>query len=263
MKLGCLPYLNVKPLVYPFEHGNLPQNWELIYEPPSTLARLLAKHKIAAAPVPSFATFLNPDLCTVPGICIASHGAVNTVLMVSKVEISEVKSVALDTSSLSGAAMLKILLAELYKLRPDYVRAVPHPAEMLKVADAAMVIGNPAMLMSKEDLHVLDLGTAWMELTGLPAVFAVWAGPREALTSKLIQELERAKEIGIGKIEEISREESAKLGVPYEICYDYLANVMKYDLGRDEIQSLEIFAQKAHEHKLLEVEPEVKVVGRG
>lgn len=260
MRLGCLPYLNVKPLVWPLEHGELPAGWELIYEPPSTLARLLAEGEIAAAPVSSFATFMNPDLWAVPGICIASHGAVKSVLMVSKVDIPQIKTLALDTSSLSGAAMLKILLKELYNIEPKCVRAAPDPPEMLTAADAALVIGNPAMQMSTVNLHVLDLGEAWMRLTGLPAVFAVWAGPRDELTPELIETLQRAKEVGRGKIDDISRQESVKLGLPYEQCYDYLADTMKYDLGKREVESLELFARKAHEHGLVQSQVGVRIV---
>lgn len=259
MKLGCLPYLNVKPLVWPLEHGELPEGWKLIYESPSALARLLAEKEIAAAPVSSFALFPNPELWVVPGICIASQGVVKSVLMVSKVEIPRIRTVSVDTSSLSGAAMLKIILKELYNLEPEYVPTAPNPSEMLKMADAAMVIGNPAMQMAVDGLHVLDLGDAWMQLTGLPAVFAVWAGSREALTPELIETLERAKETGQGKVDEICREEAPKLGLTYDACYDYLANTMKYDLGANEVESLEVFARKAYEQGLLDAEPKVRV----
>jgi len=263
MKLGCLPYLNVKPLVYPFEHGELPEGWELVYEPPSRLAQMLARREIAAAPVSSFACLSDPNLWAVPGICIASKGPVKSVLVVSKVAIPTIESIAVDTGSLSGAAMSKILLSELYGLRPRYIPTEPDPERMLELADAALLIGNPALLMAKDRLHVFDIGAGWLELTGLPAVFAVWAGRKEALVSELITSLERAKEIGLKKIEEISREESAKLGVSYDFCFDYLANVMSYDLGWKEIQSLELFAEKAHEHGLTECAPGVRVVGMG
>jgi len=259
MRLGCLPYLNVKPLVYPFEHGQLQAGWELVYEPPSVLAELLAAGQIAAAPVSSFACLVNPELWAVPGICIASKGPVKSVLMFSRVQVTEIRSVALDTSSLSGAAMLRIILKELYNLVPDYLPASPDPMEMLRTADAALLIGNPAMMMPKDGLCVLDLGQAWLELTGLPAVFAVWAGQREALTAELILMLQRAKEEGMRQIEHISREESARLGLSYDICYDYLANVMNYDLGWEEIQSMEVFARKCHEHGLIAAQSVVKV----
>ena len=125
MRLGCLPYLNVKPLVYTLEHGGLPSGWELVYAPPSRLAEMLASGEIAAAPVSSFATFTNPDLDICPGICIAADGPVKSVLMLSKKPLENLNNVALDTGSLSGASMLKIILSELYDIHPEFVRKLP------------------------------------------------------------------------------------------------------------------------------------------
>jgi chorismate dehydratase len=259
-RLGCLPYLNVKPLIYPFEHGSLPLDWDLVYATPSKLAKMLADGMIDAAPVSSFACLSGPDLHIVPGICIASEGPVNTVLMLSKVEPNAVRSVAADTSSLSGRALLRIVLAENYGVEPEFVPCEPKPEAMLAEHDAALIIGNPAMLCDKTGLHVTDLGAEWMRLTGLPAVFAVWAGPRASLTAQLVDDLARAKQEGLGRIKEISEEQSAKLGVPYGVCEDYLSSVMRYDLGEREIESLLVFGSKAVEHGLIDGSPEVRIV---
>ena len=250
MKLGCLPYLNVKPLIYPFEHGELPQGWELVYAPPSALARMLASGEIAAAPVSSFAVFEQPDLETCPGICIAADGPVKSVLMLSKIEPRNIYTVALDTGSLSGASMLKIILAEAYGLTPQFV---PMPAEpvsrMLDACDAALVIGNPAMVYPKDGLLVVDVGEEWKKLTGLPAVFAVWAG-RE-MTPDLVHQLQLSKRKGMSKLVAIAREESAELGLPFEQCYEYLSETMVYDLGEREALGLKVFRDKCVEHGLL------------
>ena len=240
MKLGCLPYLNVKPLVYPFEHGELPRGWELVYAPPSELATMLARGKIAAAPVSSFATFIYPEFDICPGICIAAHGPVQSVLMLSKKHIEDIHTVALDTSSLSGANMLKIVLDEACDVRPEFVRLPPNPvSEILDRADAALVIGDAAMTCAKDGLIVFDLADEWVKLTGLPAVFAVWAGL--GLTGEVVEALHDAKGKGMTKIEEIAREQSVELGLSYEVCHDYLSRVMVYDLGEQETLALETF----------------------
>lgn len=257
MRLGCLPYLNVKPLVYPLEHGALPMGWELFYAPPSELAEMLVRGEIAAAPVSSFATFIYPELETCPGICIASDGPVRSVLLMSKVKASSIDTVALDTSSLSGASMLRIILDESFDLRPRFVSMSPSPvSRMLDEYDAAMVIGNPAMLHPKDSLHVLDLGEEWKKLTGLPAVFAVWAG--RGITPELVETLCESKRVGLTMLPEIAREESSKLGLPYEVCYEYLSRVMVYDLGEREALGLQAFREKCAAHGL--VRPEVGVV---
>lgn len=253
MKLGCLPYLNVKPLVYTLERGGLPDGWELVYAPPSQLARMLVSGEIAAAPVSSYATFADPRLSTCPGICIAADGPVKTVLLLSKKPIENLNTVALDTSSLSGASMLKIILSELYNLHPKFVRTPPDGLyNMLEKSDAALLIGDPAMTCSKDGLHVLDLAEEWKTLTGLPAVFAVWAGT--GITDELINILQDAKAEGLKRTHEIAEEESVRLGVPYEACEEYLTRIMVYDLGDKEMQGLNMFRQKVIEHGLVDPE---------
>jgi len=250
MKLGCLPYLNVRPLVYTLEKGGLPRGWEFVYAPPSVLAGMLARGEIAAAPVSSFACFANPGLDICPGICIAADGPVRSVLLLSKTQIDSIRTIALDTSSLSGANMLRIILAEGYDLRPEFVAADPHPARMLEQADAALVIGDPAMLYPKDGLRVFDLAEEWGNLTGLPAVFAVWAGGR--ITDEVAHVLRNAKCEGMALLPEIAREECIRLGLPYEVCYEYLSEIMIYDMGEREMQGFELFRDKAASHGLLD-----------
>lgn len=244
MKLGCLPYLNVRPLVHSLENGGLPAGWEFVYAPPSALAGMLARGDIAAAPVSSFACFMNPDFGICPGICIAADGPVRSVLLFSKVPPNQITRVALDTSSLSGANMTKIILAEAFGLTPEYARG-----STMQDADAALVIGDPAMLHPKDGLHVLDIAEEWGKLTGLPAVFAVWAG--RGITPELVRVLHEAKRAGMAILPQIAREESARLGLPYELCFAYLSEIMVYDMGEREEQGLEMFRQKAEAHGLI------------
>ncbi|MHB9036821.1 MAG: menaquinone biosynthetic enzyme MqnA/MqnD family protein [Armatimonadota bacterium] len=251
MKLGCLPYLNVKPLVYTLEHGGLPHGWELVYAPPSKLAEMLATGEIAAAPVSSFATFTCADLDICPDICIAADGIVKSVLLLSKKEPKNIDTIALDTSSLSGANMLKIILDESYGMRPAFVRMPPNSvSEMLEMCDAAMVIGDPAMLYPKDGLFVMDLATEWKKLTGLPAVFAVWAGKH--ITPELVDILKAAKIEGTARVHQIAREESERLGLPLELCDEYLSQIMIYDLGERERRGLNAFREKAVAHGLVQ-----------
>ncbi|MDH7600529.1 MAG: menaquinone biosynthesis protein [Armatimonadota bacterium] len=251
MRLGCLPYLNVRPLVHYLEQGGLPRGWELVYAPPSQLARMLLLEEIAAAPVSSYAVLANPQLSVCPGICISSDGPVKSVLMFSKVPIPEVRVVALDTSSLSGANMLKIILAEMYDVHPDFRLTAPEKAsEALQLSDAVFLIGDTAMLHPKDGLIVLDVGEEWKRLAGLPAVFALWAGV--GLSPQLVGILLHSRDEGMRNIESIAREEAIRLELPYEVSYDYLAHTIRYNLGESEMLSLNVFREKCIAHGLLD-----------
>jgi chorismate dehydratase len=264
--IGLLPYLNVKPLSYLLEHEPLPEGWGLKYAPPAELADMLKTGEICSAPVSSFACFENPSLGIVPGICIASHGPVTSVLMFSQEPMDRVKTVALDSGSLSGASMLKIILKERYAVEPEFVSCDPDIDLMLAKCDAGLLLGNKAMqtvARNLPDLRVMDLGEEWMTLTGLPAVFAVWATTPDAPLDQLLPMLMRSKEAGMRALERIAEEEAPKLGLPYDLCYDYLAKVMVFDLGDNEIAGLRAFADKAYEHGLLEYRPNLQIVKAG
>ncbi|MCX8052740.1 MAG: menaquinone biosynthesis protein [Armatimonadetes bacterium] len=250
MKLGCLPYLNVKPLIYSLEQGEIPSGWELVYAPPAELAKMLVSGEIAAAPVSSFATFTHPELEVCPGICIAADGPVKSVLMLSRVMVQNINTIALDYGSLSGANMLRIILAESYGLHPRFLRMTPHPVSaMLDQCDAALVIGDPAMTCPREGLYILDLAEEWKKLTGLPAVFALWVG-RE-MTDEIVAVLHESCEKGLSQLEKIAKEESTRLGLSFETCYEYLSTTITYRLGEREAEGLAVFRSKCLEHSLL------------
>lgn len=260
--IGCLPYLNVKPLSYLLEREPLPDGWSLKYAPPAQLAGMLRTGEICAAPVSSFALFDNPDLRIVPGICIASHGSVTSVLMFSNSHLmQDIRTIGADSGSLSGAALLKIILAERYGVSPQFVSHEPDIDDMLSRFDAALLLGNRAMIAAarvKSGVHVFDLGEEWRELTSLPTVFAVWAVTPYAPLDILLPLLERSKAAGLAALDDIVEEEAPKLDLPCEVCLDYLKNIMVYDLGDEEIKSLQVFADKAYEHGLLKRRAELR-----
>ena len=248
--LGCLPYLNVKPLIHSLEQ-NTPEGYELIYNTPSVLAGRLRDKSCDCAAVSSFEALSNPNLDIVPGISISSDGKVASVLLFSKTPFRRIRSVALDTSSLTGAGLTRILLAELFGVRPEFVRRDPHPVIMLQDCDACMVIGNNAMTEAPNVPFVMDLGEGWKKLTGLPFVFAVWAARRGAIDSRDIQILHQAKIDGMQVVETIAEEQARILGLPLPLVRNYLAEIMVYDLGQRELAGLTEFCRRAKQHDLI------------
>lgn len=254
--IGTVPYLNARPLVRWFwdtDEGRA-SGVRVVEAVPSELAKRLAEGEFAAALVSSFELFRRPGLCHAPGIAVGAGGAVHSVRLLSRLPVEQVRTVALDTSSLTSVALLKILLTERYGLSPRYVPCAPNLAEMLETAEAALLIGDLGYRdYERFDLRLraLDLGAAWREMTGLPFVYALWIGPVGRLGEDVVALLERAKEWGTVHLPEIACAEYNRLGETYERCLHYLRDVMRYDLGPRERKALSLFGDKAWRHGLL------------
>ncbi len=259
IRIGSVPYLNEKPLTRWFSHTDAGKasGIEVIYAVPSELARLLAAGEIAAALVSSFEYFRTPGYVLAPGVSISGQDAIESVRAFARVPWRKIESLALDTSSLTSAALLKILLAEYLDSHPAFLQAAPDQAAMLTQADACLLIGDKGWLADDTGLLTLDLGHAWRRHTGLPFVYAVWLGRPESLTPHLTESLQTAKAWGQTQFAEIAAEESARIGTTVARCRHYLTDIMDYDLGDEHLQALEMFGAKAWTNHLLPNAPGV------
>jgi len=253
MVIGSVPYLNEKPLTRWFSHTDAGRESgvEVLYAVPSELARMLAAGEIAAALVSSFEYFRTPGYAIIPGVSISGQDTIESVRAFARVPWRKIESLALDTSSLTSVALLKILLAEQLDSHPAFLHAAPNLDAMLAQADACLLIGDRGMLADGDSLNVLDLGRAWRRLTGLPFVYAVWLARPENITPHLIHSLAAAKAWGLTQIEPIATEEAQRIGTTVSQCRHYLTEIMDYDLGEEHLQALETFGAKARAHGLL------------
>jgi len=190
-----------------------------------------------------------------PGLAIATGGEVLTVRLYYRESLDAVRSVALDTSSRTSVALLRILLRERYGFEPVWVDAKPNLTAMLEVADAALLIGDPVFEQLDSEVPSIDLGSEWVEHTGLPFVFAFWAGRGGALSADALIGLEQAKRDGLAHIDEIARAHADTWGGDAEIYARYLRENIRFDLGEDEAEGLRLFYGKAKEHGLIETVP--------
>ena len=250
--IGSVPYLNARPLIHWFgtDEGRA-SGIEVIEETPSRLAAMLADRKIDAALVSVFASFQQPELVVLPGVSISGQGEIKSVRAFSHIPFSMIHSVAMDTSSLTSVALLKILLAEVYNSHPQAINVDPDLETMLSRADAALLIGDPGMLANDNGLRVLDLGESWRRHMGLPFTYAVWLCRPESASDHLIDTLQTAKEYGVAHADIIARQQASKLGCPYQMCYDYIIDIMDYDLGEEHQAAIAAFQCKCREHGLL------------
>jgi len=255
VRFGIVHYLNSWPLAWSFLRGRGPGWAEPVYLPPARVADGLAAGELEVGLVPSAELQRIAGLSVVPGLCIASQNEVKSVLLVSRVPFGEIRRVALDESSRTSAVLVQVLLAERYGVRPEVAPFRPDLEAMLATADAALLIGDPALKVDRSGLHVVDLAAEWRALTGLPFVFAVWAvGPdvEPAVAAGEVAPLLAASlATAEAEIEELIAAAAAELQLPVDEVRTYLTRHLSYRLGAPERASLDEFFRRAHRHGLL------------
>jgi chorismate dehydratase len=197
-----------------------------------------------------------------PGACVASKNRVRSVVLASRVPIEKVRQVSLDTSSRTSAALVQIILGQFYGLAPEYRQAAPVLGEMLESSDAALIIGDPAMLIDRASLEVYDLAEEWRRHTGLPFVFAFWAirVDSRAFSSGwdgAPVDFAEAKREGLNHVQEIAADYSRRLGLAQEELVTYLTENISFDLDEDCLKGLRLYYELAMESGLIEQATEV------
>ena len=167
LRVGIVNFLNSKPLAWGFLKGHHADLFAPTYHPPAMVAKLLGQGALDIGLIPSVEVQRIPGLKVLPDLCVASRHEVRSVLLVSRGPIEEVKKVALDQNSRTSVALVRILLQERWGIHPEYVHERPDPERMLSEADAALVIGDPALKVEREKYRVWDLAAEWNALTGL------------------------------------------------------------------------------------------------
>jgi len=266
LRVSVVQYLNTAPLVWGLERSRA-KRYELSYATPAACADALRKGQVEVGIIPSIEYQSIPGLKVIPGLAIASERKVESVLLVSKGPARRARRVALDSSSRTSAALVKILFARQWKTEPEYFEAPPEAATMLAQADAALLIGDPALrlalhgphagLSEISNLHIYDLAEEWWRLTNLPFVFAFWAVRADRVRTPeiaraLTRDFQRSREEGLRHIGEIARAAAGRLELPGGQLERYLRHSITYRLDAPHRAGLESFYRFAHELGLIE-----------
>jgi chorismate dehydratase len=251
LRVGIVNYLNSKPLAWGFLKGHHADLFASSYHPPALVARLLAQGNLDIGLIPSIELQRIPNLRVLPDMCIAARHEVRSVILVSRVPLSQVRRVALDQNSRTSATLVRILLRERYGLDPEYLHERPDPERMLGEADAALIIGDPALRLDRDRYQVTDLAAEWNELTGLPFVFAVWAVRPEVDIPDLPFYFKSSLRYGLSSLDILVREAAAELNLDSSEIRTYLTENLSFFLRQEEIQGLEEFFRRAHAHGLI------------
>jgi chorismate dehydratase len=273
LRISIVEFLNTAPLVWGFTDGPLAGKYDLSFTVPSQCAEALRRGDADIAIIPSIEYQRMDNLVALPGMTIAAKREVRSLLVVAKKPIEAARRIALDTSSRSTAALVRLLAAEQWRIQPEFVDAAPEPSEMLRQADAALIIGDPALGISLkmealagktpgggeccqgdpddmpvpgfETLYVYDVVHQWRRMTGKPCVLAIWAGRREAVTPEVCADFLASKRYGLDHVREIAEAASIKLDLPPRALERYLTENIHFDLDEDNLAGLQLYFEKA------------------
>ena len=248
--LGAVDYLNARPLVYGLELRNT--MFEVRYDVPSKCAALLHEGSIDVGMIPTIEYLRGADYRIVPGIGIMSDGPVASVALFSTVPVAAVRTVAVDTSSRTSNTLLRILSYERFGIDPTFEPMPPDIPAMLRRYDAALVIGDPALFFDHKAAGVLktDLGEQWTAWTGLPFVWAFWAGRPHVMREDAVSALVASRDAGVRASDEIAaaycgRERAAQ-------GQAYLRDNISFTLGDREEAGLRRYYELAGKHGLVD-----------
>jgi len=256
LRLGVVSYLNAVPLVHGLEAD---PRFSLVRDLPSRIAERLHAGEIDLGMIPSV-EYAAGDYAIVPGIAIASRGPVRSVNLFHRRRLEGVRRVALDASSRTSVALAKILLRERLGHDPEYLTMGPPVEDMLASADAALVIGDPALYFRGE-AERLDLGEEWQARTGLPFVFAFWAGRPGAVDEAGVARLQQALRAGQGAFSQIAAQYNGLGAGRGPESEAYLRRNIVYDLGEEELSGLREFYRRARALGLIDRVPELRFHG--
>jgi chorismate dehydratase len=270
MRLAAISFLNPAPLLYNFEHepaaSQLKRHYELNYTLPSVCAQQLHEGTADLGLVPIAS--LTPELAIVPGCAIASLHEVRSILLLVKnpgnlstaEALKTVRTIAADAASRSSTAYAHILFEHFHHTRPAFLEQNADPLRMLTANDAALLIGDPALLAREArstidaahpNLLWLDLATLWRERTGLPWVAAVWAVRPAAFTpatitpTQLIADLQASRDAGLAHIDQLVTEWTPRIAIPAATIRTYLTHNIHYTLNDDCLRSIQLFRNLA------------------
>jgi chorismate dehydratase len=281
LRISVVQYLNTSPLVWGFTHGLLAGKYDLSFTVPSQCAEQLRAGDVDIAIIPAIEYQRIDDLVILPDLAIASKRRVRSLLLISKVPIADVKSIALDRSSRSTQALTKILCARHWQIAPQFQEMAPDLCEMLATNDAALLIGDPALRVSlaieprlssagtlaggfssvsgattcgaatlgirdAQKLYVYDIVEQWRAMTGLSAVLAVWAARPAVATPEVVADFHASRAFGLLNLPELCAEAAAQLQLPAADLQSYLTDNIDFTLDTENVAALTRFFVEAY-----------------
>ena len=248
LRVSAISYLNTAPLMWDFEHTSVGSAFDISYTLPSRCAAALQDGSADIGIIPAAAYAAIPDLFILPGVAIASKQAVRSILLVSKVPVERIRTVAVDASSLTSVSLLQILFTKWWGGRRSFTTMAPDVERMLEQHDAGLVIGDPALKVDRSCYFTYDLAEEWIRFTGRPFVFAFWAVRQAALkdpslTLDLASIFQESRDHGVQaeNLERIASEWSHRIDLSESDIKSYLTQNIHYYLDSACLDGVQLF----------------------
>ena len=253
-RIAASSYLNTAPLIWSFLNGAQRDAVQLFTDKaPARCAEMLSSGEADAALVPVIEYQRIPGIAIVPDVCVGSRSAVRSVVLASKLNnLKQVKRVALDDSSRTSVALVKIIFREFLGFEPEWQTAPPDLRSMLEHNDAALIIGDPAMKIPQDKFRVFDLATLWHDCTGLGFVFAMWmARASNAETMRAI-DFAGARDEGLAHLDAITASYANQIQLSEDEIRQYLKEIIVFNVGEEMQKGLRLYFELAQKHKLID-----------
>jgi chorismate dehydratase len=291
LRISIVEFLNTAPLVWGFTDGPLAGKYDLSFAVPSQCAEDLRAGRADVGIIPSIEYQRMENVVALPGMAIAARNEVRSLLVISKVPIEQARSIALDTNSRSTVALARILCRRHWNISPEFMDMAPDADEMLARADAAVVIGDPALRLrlkvdaleakvpgteaccccnDEEDEHpvkgietlfVYDVAQQWREMTGLSSVLAIWVARRGVITPEMASDFRASRDYGLAHIGDIAEGAAMKLELPPRELERYLTENIDYSLCEENLAGLRLYYEECALAGLIPRAREIEFVG--
>jgi chorismate dehydratase len=263
--------------------------YDLSFAVPSQCAEDLRAGRADVGIIPAIEYQRMENVVALPGMCVAAKNEVRSILVVSKVPIDQARSFALDTNSRSSVGLVRLLCQRHWNIAPEFIDAAPDADEMLSRADAALIIGDPALRLrlrvdameakvpqgagcccggddeplvkDVQMLFVYDVAQQWREMTGLPCVLAIWVARRGSVTPEIVADFHASREYGLARIGEIAEGAALKLDLPPRELEQYLTENIDFSLDEENLAGLRLYYEECARAGLIPRARELEFAG--
>jgi predicted solute-binding protein len=289
LRISIVEFLNTAPLVWGFTDGPLAGRHDLSFAVPSQCAEDLRAGRVDVGIIPAIEYQRMENVVALPGMAVAAKNEVRSILVISKVPIEHARSFALDTNSRSSVGLVRLLCKGHWNIAPEFIDAPPDAEKMLERADAALIIGDPALRLrlqmdalegkvpggkdccglddgdqpvrNVQTLFIYDVAQQWREMTGLPCVLAIWVARRGAVTPEILADFQASREYGLAHITDIAEGAALKLDLPPRELERYLVENIDFSLDEENLAGLRLYYEECARAGLIPKARELEFVG--